>query len=145
MCMSYWFGGTGGSGGNSWDSGLSSPPWRLYLNLADLVDPVPSMTLLLWDERGDTINTGSFWVDMTGFPDQPQLTQFTGDMPASYHNHAGGLALADGHAEIKVWKDPRTFPPLGTVSDLNANESPNNQDIIWLQNRATRLIQTSVP
>jgi hypothetical protein len=33
--------------------------------------------------------------------------------PASYHNRAGSLNFADGHSEIKRWRDSRTMPPLG--------------------------------
>jgi prepilin-type N-terminal cleavage/methylation domain-containing protein/prepilin-type processing-associated H-X9-DG protein len=134
MCISIWLGGFGGN--LQLGQGLSSPPWRLYHKLSDVLDPGPSRTLLFWDEREDTINFGNFFVDMTGFPDRPTLTQFSGDLPASYHNGAGGLSFVDGHAEIKRWLDPRTNPPMGTAT--NAGTCPNNKDIIWLQERGTR-------
>jgi prepilin-type processing-associated H-X9-DG protein len=137
--MSIWLGGFGGTL-NLANQGLSSPPWRLYHKLSDFLDPGPSRTLLFWDEREDTINYGNFFVDMTGFPpDNPNRTQFIGDLPASYHNGAGGLSFVDGHAEIKRWLDPRTTPPVGMGPRMGS--SPNNQDIIWLQERATRKIQ----
>jgi prepilin-type processing-associated H-X9-DG protein len=73
------------------------------------------------------------------------MTQFNEDMPASYHNRAGGLSFVDGHAEIKRWLDPRTSPPVKKNSNVFATTglipSPNNRDIIWLQERATRKIQ----
>jgi prepilin-type N-terminal cleavage/methylation domain-containing protein len=141
MSMSAWFGGFGGTMGSFSDTGIISPPWRMYLRLSDLIDPGPSSTVLLLDEREDTIGTGGFWIDMIGFPNQPQLTQFNWDMPASYHNLAGGLVFADGHAEIKRWLDPRTTPALrNSALDVSVIQSPNNQDIVWLQNRATRLL-----
>ena len=62
------------------------------------------------------------------------------DLPAFYHNGAAGLSFADGHAEIKRWRDPRTTPPLvlnGSVDDVFL--SPRNPDIGWFQERATRL------
>jgi prepilin-type processing-associated H-X9-DG protein len=139
MSMSVWLGGFGGTLNTGWP-GVSTPPWRLYLRLNDILDPGPSSTLLFWDEREDAINFGNFGVDMTGFPNQPQLTQFDEDLPASYHNGAGGLSFVDGHAEIRRWRDGRTTPPLGSGNAL-ANQtipSPNNQDIVWLQQRATR-------
>jgi prepilin-type N-terminal cleavage/methylation domain-containing protein/prepilin-type processing-associated H-X9-DG protein len=143
MSMLAWIGGFGGSmTGPNGDTGLSSPPWRLYRRLSDMVDPGPSSTMLLWDERSDAINTGNFWIDMTGFPDQPQAARFNWDMPASYHGGAGGLVFADGHAEIKLWRDSRTTPPLRNVDwTQTVIPSPYNQDIVWLQNRATRLLQ----
>src|SRR5262249_33678963 len=92
----------------------------------------------------DAINLGNFGIDMLGFPDHPNLTQFDQDMPASYHNGAGGLSFVDGHAEIHRRRDPRTTPPLqgdGWWETVGAIPSPNNQDIVWLEQRATRLMQ----
>jgi prepilin-type N-terminal cleavage/methylation domain-containing protein len=143
MSIMIWDGGFGGVL-NAYPPGIASPPWRLYLSLNGMVDPGPSSTLLFWDEREDAINYGNFFVDMYGYPNQPNLTRFNGDMPASYHNHAAGLSYADGHSEIKRWVDPRTAPPVrkGTTIVLNPPiPSPNNPDIVWLQERATRKIQ----
>ena len=71
-------------------------------------------------------------------PNNPEQTGFY-DLPASYHDRAGGLSFVDGHAEIKRWLDDRTMPPLvrdGLIPDQFP--SPNNPDVIWLQERATR-------
>jgi len=146
MSMSAWFGGFGGSlsgqpgvGG----PGMGSPPWRIYLKFNDLLDPGPSRTVLLWDERSDTISTGNFYIDMTGYPAQPQLTQFNWDLPSNYHVGAGVLSYPDGHAQLKKWLDPRTVPALQnsdwTVGDIIP--SPRNPDISWLQDQATRPMQ----
>jgi len=136
MSILIWLGGFGGTLNLANLPGVSSPPWRLYLKLSDILDPGPTRTLLFWDEREDIINFGNFFVDMTGFPNLPTLTQFSGDLPASYHNGAGGLSFVDGHAEIKRWLDPRTTPPMGTAPTVG--KCPNDKDIIWLQERATR-------
>jgi len=142
MAMSVWFGGAAGQLDNSLP-GVSSPPWRLYLCMRDLVDPGPTMTALLWDEREDTIDAGNSFIDMTGWPNAPQLTQWDGDRPASYHGRAGGLSFADGHSEIRRWKDARTTSAIktNTASSAGINRQPNNRDIIWMQERATRRIQ----
>ena len=118
--------------------GVASPPWRMYFKLTDLTDPGPGKTLLFWDQREDVINWGNFFIDMSGYPDQPNQTQFGSDMPASYHNGAGGLSFADGHAEIRRWRDPRTTPPVREGVQWFGGSSPRNQDIMWLQERATR-------
>jgi len=89
MAMLIWLGGFGGGLKSGPYPGLLSPPWRLYLKLTDLRVPGPSRTLLFWDEREDKINAGNFFVDMTGYPDQPAAVQFTQDYPASYHHRAG--------------------------------------------------------
>jgi prepilin-type N-terminal cleavage/methylation domain-containing protein len=136
MSMLIWQGGFGGRLTPGYP-GVTSPPWRLYLKLNDMQDPGPWHTLLFWDEREDAINLGNFYVDMSGYPDQPGAAQFNWDWPGSYHNLAGGLSFGDGHAEIKRWRDPRTMPPLNTVLQ-GPVPSPRNQDIIWLQERSTR-------
>jgi prepilin-type N-terminal cleavage/methylation domain-containing protein len=138
VSMSIWLGGFCGGLQTGWP-GINSPPWRLFLNLSDFVGPGPSLTLLFWDQREDSINWGNFFVDMTGFPDQPGNTRLSGDMPACYHNKAGGLSFVDGHAEIKRWLDPRTTPPPRYPGDWTsfAGPCPNNSDITWLQQRAT--------
>lgn len=120
--------------------GLRSPPWRVYQRLSDLVDPGPTMTALFWDQREDTINTGNFGIRMNGWPDSPEETEI-GDLPSMYHGRAGGLSFANGHAEIRRWRDSRTMPPLvkGKVLTFNPQQ-PNNVDIVWLQKRATRKI-----
>jgi hypothetical protein len=110
--------------------------------MADFVDPGPSGTWILLDQREDSINFGNFYTDMRGFPDQPQQFRFAYDYPASYHHRAGGFSFADGHAETKRWQDERTMPRLtrGVDSLWQAGfaASPRNPDIAWLQQRATR-------
>src|SRR2546426_7399595 len=45
-------------------------------------------------------------VDMRGYPNPAQA--MLPDFPASYHNKAGGLSFADGHAEIHRWRDRKS-------------------------------------
>ena len=60
------------------------------------------------------------------------------DYPASYHNGAGGISFADGHAEIRKWVDARTRPAPKYNNALALNvPSPNNQDMIWLSDRTS--------
>jgi len=146
ISMLIWLGGYGGRfdvGGLS--DGLKSPPWRLYLGLNDLVEPGPTQTLLFCDQREDSLSTPNFFIDMTGYPDKPSAVQFWADLPASYHHRAGGLSFADGHAQIKRWLDPRTMLPVRKNSNWlftsQRMPSPNNKDIVWLQERATRRIR----
>lgn len=136
MSMNIWTGGFGGL----FDA--SGPDWKIFLSLNEMIDPGPSRTFVFMDMREDSIDIGNFATDMRGWPDQPRLTGFF-DLPASYHNGAGGFSFADGHSEIKRWVDPRTTPPLvkgGLIPDIGP--SPNNRDIIWLQERSTRKTET---
>jgi prepilin-type N-terminal cleavage/methylation domain-containing protein/prepilin-type processing-associated H-X9-DG protein len=134
MSMLNWVGGRG----LGIEMGWSGPGWRIYRRSGDLVDPGPTRTFVFLDEREDSINDGMFVVDMTGYPSAPNTIHLV-DIPASYHNSGGGLSFADGHSELKSWKDARTKPPLvrGVVIPYD-HPSANNPDVIWMQERATR-------
>ena len=67
--------------------------------------------------------------------DNARLVNF----PASYHNGAGGLSFADGHAEIHKWLDPRTKIKVRKIYIPLNIPSPNNRDIAWIQERTTGL------
>ena len=144
MSMNLWVGGFGGfdallSGGTGPTPGGSM--WRVYLKASQMIDPGPARTFVMLDMREDSIDIGNFATDMTGWPSRPWQTGFY-DFPASYHHRAGGLSFADGHSEIKRWLDDRTMPPLvkgGLIPDNLA--SPDNKDIVWLQERCTRKLK----
>jgi hypothetical protein len=120
------------------DSSLGGAGFRVYKKMSDLVDPGPAMTWVFLDEREDSINDGEFCVSMIGYPDQPQQWKMV-DYPASYHHRAGGFAFADGHSEIKKWRDPRTMPVLRKGQELPLNVlSTNNLDVYWMMERSTR-------
>jgi len=130
MSMNNWVGGP------AW--GESGPGWVVYRKTSAMLNPGPSQTWVLLDEREDSINDGYFVVDMKGYPTTPSQYKIV-DYPASYHNRAGGLSFADSHAEIRKWKDPRTIPNLRKGIELPLNVgSANNQDVRWLQERSTR-------
>jgi prepilin-type N-terminal cleavage/methylation domain-containing protein/prepilin-type processing-associated H-X9-DG protein len=97
------------------------------------------------DMREDLINWGNFMIDMTGYsPTQPSQYAFTSDLPGMYHNLACGFSFADGHAEMRRWRDPRTVPPLVDGGDPNAvgyKPSPDNVDVAWIQEHSTRPLQ----
>ena len=145
MSMSIWVGGfgVGGPSGYRWDAGCSGPEWKVYGKFSDFVNPGPAMTWVLVDAREDRINYGNFFTDMKGFADAPTERQFHWDLPGNYHGRAAGFSFADGHAEIKKWRDDRTVPPI--VKDVSFNmltnqfvASPGNPDIFWMQERSTR-------
>jgi prepilin-type N-terminal cleavage/methylation domain-containing protein len=122
-----------------------SPGYKVIKKTTDMSDPPPSKTFVLIDEREDSIDDCFFAVNMTGYPNQPRTIIWV-NYPASYHNGAGGLNFADGHSEIRKWKDPRTCPPLvpGQLMALNVS-SPNNVDLMWLQERSTGIDSATPP
>jgi prepilin-type processing-associated H-X9-DG protein len=134
MSMLNWIGGRG----ENREMGWSGPGWRIYRTLGSLTDPGPSNTFVFLDEREDSINDGMFVVDMTGYPGDGAKYRIV-DLPASYHGGAGGLSFADGHSELRSWKDSRTKPQLrpGVIIPYDS-PSAFNRDIAWLQERATR-------
>jgi prepilin-type N-terminal cleavage/methylation domain-containing protein/prepilin-type processing-associated H-X9-DG protein len=114
-----------------------SPGYRVFKKTSDLTAPGPSKTWVFMDEREDSIDDGYFAVNMTGYPDAPRTIVWV-NYPASYHGQSAGLAFADGHAELRRWRDPRTMPPLVPGQRLALNvSSPNNEDLVWLQERTT--------
>jgi hypothetical protein len=137
MSMNYWAGGWDGK-----DSlGFSGSGWRVYLTLGDMLDPGPSRTFIFLDMREDSIDWGNFGTDMIGWPDKPASIGFV-DLPAFYHNRAGGFSFADGHSDIKRWLNNRTMPRIKKAVMFPDNfRSPNNKDVIWLQERATRKLK----
>jgi len=138
MSMSNWVGGNGTSPDpSSWYGGWSCPEWKVYSKLEDFIDPGPTLTWVLVDEREDSINDGFLVTDMTGYPNAGSNKII--DYPASYHNKAAGFSFADGHAEIHKWLDPRTTPILKKGQQLQLNvASPNNVDMTWMRDHATR-------
>jgi hypothetical protein len=155
--MNYYFGGFGGNtnetfGGPSEDNVKDYP---LYFKLTALGNaakaPGLNRTFVLIDERSDRISWGNFYTDMSGYPVGTGKAngaeyEWTDDMPASYHNYAGCVSFADGHAEIHRWQDQvvlQHLAPNGTT--LNGGHGggttfpdPYGQDVPYMQSLATR-------
>ncbi len=110
--------------------------YKVFVKGADLQHPGPSKIYVLLDEHPDSINAGGFANQMVESPGSAQIIDF----PASYHNGAAGISFADGHAEIKKWRDGRTTPKPKYNNNLQLGvASPHNQDMIWLSERTSIL------
>ena len=137
VSMSNWIGGNGdapGTPSTAWKGnwGLNAPNSTVARKMANIISPGPAMTFIILDERYDSINDAYFVTEMDGYP-KSSSTKIV-DYPAFYHNGACGFAFADGHSEIHKWRDARTTPPYKMGLNLNVS-SPNNQDVIWMQDR----------
>jgi len=99
---------------------------RVFRKQSDIARPGPSSCWVTIDENPLSVNDGWFVCD-------PNNTGTWPDVPASYHNGAGGLSFADGHAEIKKWRDRTVLnlPSPGAAKDASA------RDLEWLQERTT--------
>ena len=154
MSMVAWVGGRGNGAGQpaalGWSQtayGNTSGEARIYRKTSDMSDPGPSKTAVFLDEREDSINDGMFVNAMEGAPPRPGAAASPGaygiiDYPAAYHGGAGGFSFADGHAELKKWKDERTMPPLkkGQSYSYQFKSTPSNPDVAWMQENSTRRI-----
>ena len=119
---------------NGW-MGPNAPAWNAgfitFSKVSQLVKLPPSQALVFLDEREDSIDDGYYAVNMD--KGAWQLVNF----PGSFHNKAGGLTFADGHAEIHRWVDPRTTPPFKKGQKREFTAMKDNRDLTWLQQHAT--------
>jgi prepilin-type N-terminal cleavage/methylation domain-containing protein/prepilin-type processing-associated H-X9-DG protein len=86
----------------------------------------PSQIWVAIDENPKSINDGWFLVQ----PDKPNQWR---DVPAAYHNNAGGLSFADGHAEIKKWTDSAVLQQKTS----GARRDAGCLDLDWLIDHTT--------
>jgi prepilin-type N-terminal cleavage/methylation domain-containing protein/prepilin-type processing-associated H-X9-DG protein len=126
---------------NAWMNPLPGQSWnnvkgyangatelRDFRKQTDINNPGPAMCWVMIDENPFSINDGWFVCD-------PNTATTWWDVPASYHNGAGGLSYADGHSEIKKWRDKNVLGLCTVPSALPSD--PNSTDLRWLQDRST--------
>ena len=120
---------------NGW-MGPNAPAWNpgftIFAKTAQLTKLPPAQALVYLDEREDSIDDGYYAIDMTKGAGAVLV-----NFPGSFHNKAGGLTFADGHAEIHRWLDPRTTPPFKKGQKREFTNMKDNRDLIWLQDHAT--------
>ena len=59
--------------------------------------------------------------------------------PGNGRRVSGGFSFADGHTETKKWRDSRTTAGFKKgVATPYDRPQPNNPDIAWMQEHATR-------
>ena len=126
---------------NGWVGDVKLRAWagqtqfRSIIKLSDFINPAAAMNWVFIDENEDSIDDGWFAVDMA----DRGGTAIMANYPAAYHNGAGGVSFADGHAEVHKWKDARTRIRVQHKYIMLNVASPNNPDIAWLQDRTTGL------
>ncbi len=87
------------------------------------------MALVFVEENPGTINDG-YWVE-----DLDSTNRWI-DSPAHYHVNAGGLAFADGHAEMRKWSDRNVLANYGNAQ-YGFPSDPKSGDLVWVQKRCT--------
>jgi prepilin-type processing-associated H-X9-DG protein len=139
VAMNIWVGNYDGRSGVVTEY---SPGYKVFKKVSEIRGPGPVGTFLLIDQREDSINDAAYLNYMDGFSTGQTSQHKISDYPASYHNGAAGINFCDGHAEVHKWLDARTRPPIRKdyhLPGVPAIPSPNNPDILWLQQRTTSL------
>jgi prepilin-type N-terminal cleavage/methylation domain-containing protein/prepilin-type processing-associated H-X9-DG protein len=108
-----------------WDAPAVETVYRKFGALIN-----PSKTFVFIDEAAYSLDDGFFVCT----PDKNQWV----NNPASYHGNGGGLSFADGHAEIKVWKDGNLLNANKSKKYVGSWVNPDNSgNLSWLQERST--------
>jgi prepilin-type N-terminal cleavage/methylation domain-containing protein len=129
--------------------------WRTYGKISDSQPPGPSMVWVFMDEDQYSISIPSFNVSMVSMT-SPGPTKGPTQMlnwPGTYHGFSASLSYLDGHAEVHKWKDARTrnskhrggfsssYPSIGVTKASERQGSPDNPDILWLQQHTSALMK----
>ena len=120
---------------DDWLSFITKKPYVVFRKTADLNLMGASKAYVFIDEHPDSLNFGDFAVAVVD--DATFASAYIVDVPASYHNGAGGISFGDGHAEVHRWIDSRTRLPVKFQTGLNVLPSPRNKDMLWMSERAS--------
>jgi prepilin-type N-terminal cleavage/methylation domain-containing protein/prepilin-type processing-associated H-X9-DG protein len=128
--------------GGKADVTQNDQPDRDFINvtkLGVLLTPPPNDVFVVVDEHPDSINDATFHV----IPGLAPANAKWRDLPASYHYGGGAnFSYADGHSEIKIWRDGRTKQAMkrsykwwvGGV-DTTHFQVPASADYQWISDR----------
>ena len=120
--MNIFFGGKGD--GSPASGRVDTSTHYFFAKASSIVNPAGLW--VLWDENSGTVDDCLAVVDVSA---AYQSSKVLVNSPASYHNKAGGLSFADGHAEIKRWFGPGVFDGKYNVV--------GGSDYDWLAERTT--------
>jgi prepilin-type N-terminal cleavage/methylation domain-containing protein/prepilin-type processing-associated H-X9-DG protein len=112
--------------GSGWYNTQVAGKWQTYRKLTDITQPTTQFVFV--DERPQDVDDGYFLVLVDSKEDW-------GNLPSTDHNGACGFSFADGHAEIKKWRDPATLQPLSA----GTRKAP--RDVPWINERASVPLQ----
>ena len=103
-----------------------------YTNLLQMTLP-PAMAFVFLDENPNSINDG-FWASV------PNQSNYWVDLPAVYHNNTCDLSFADGHVEIRKWKDLVVLEGLDHGANATQAQPSTCQDCVWMQARESTVL-----
>jgi prepilin-type N-terminal cleavage/methylation domain-containing protein/prepilin-type processing-associated H-X9-DG protein len=123
--------GDGNAEGGPWD-----PIYKHIKNTSDFLFPGPSENWVHLDEHPGSINDAGFF--------NPYVSSII-DMPANYHNGAGGFSFADGHAEIHRWQGVVRNQKIAADQGFNGTAKTGDKDIGWLSYHGGRKTEKYFP
>jgi prepilin-type N-terminal cleavage/methylation domain-containing protein/prepilin-type processing-associated H-X9-DG protein len=115
--------------------GTAYPAGRTYFSATKESQLIrPTETWVCIDEHPDSINDSIFMFN----PGQPPNLYVWRDLPGSAHGGACGISFADGHSEIKRWRE--TGGTSATVRPVSYNAWNDtivraSQDYAWMNDR----------
>ncbi|HRI16504.1 MAG TPA: hypothetical protein PLX89_26210 [Verrucomicrobiota bacterium] len=119
-------------------------PFRQFLKESAVLRPVDTFVML--DEHPDSINDGYYLNNPGGYDPKTDILSSVptswGDLPASYHNGAGGFSFVDGHSEIHKWIGKTGRVKVKAINGQGFDSpalttGPDKQDIRWLLYRTS--------
>ncbi|MFN3408306.1 MAG: prepilin-type N-terminal cleavage/methylation domain-containing protein [Limisphaerales bacterium] len=125
-----------GNAGLTIVAGIPDRTYFVVQKASELIKPGPAMTWVIVDEHPDGINDSIFH-SVAG---APRTSGQLRDMPASHHYGGGAnFAFADGHSEVKRWRDSRFIQPVKYSfkhwSPSSNLPVPNSDDYVWMNDR----------
>jgi type II secretory pathway pseudopilin PulG len=110
-----------------------SGPWRTYGKLSHITTPGPSSLYFMVDVDRRWLSEPCFQLSMGTGPTG------WGCFPGARHNFGSMLSYSDGHAEVHKFRDARTWGPAreDVSATFVAQGSPDNPDVIWMQQRTS--------
>jgi prepilin-type N-terminal cleavage/methylation domain-containing protein/prepilin-type processing-associated H-X9-DG protein len=114
-------------------------PFRQYLKESAVTRPSDLFVML--DEHPDSINDGYYLNNPGTYDPKTDIVKSVptswGDLPASYHNGAGGFSFVDGHSEIHRWLGQTANVKVKAILgqgffNVNLNTEKDHQDMRWM-------------
>jgi prepilin-type N-terminal cleavage/methylation domain-containing protein/prepilin-type processing-associated H-X9-DG protein len=105
------------------------PYYKIFKKHSLLLGAMPGGVFLFQDVNPNSICWPFFGVQM--------VQDFFFNWPNSSHSRGGVVSFADGHVDYHRWRDQRTITAYSADYHDHQDQSPNNQDLYWLRERAT--------
>lgn len=121
-----------------WLNGGNGPgPYLIYSRESDISRPSPANLWLFIDEHPDSINDGTFAIEMSTISDN---SAYWADHPTCLHNGACGVGFCDGHAVMHKWTESNwksTLDYIPAYTGRFGGPNPvtglgNTADLRWL-------------